>query len=46
MLRLYRDIGASGSSPVSLDFAFDKDLHTTVAAFTRSWTASLKRQLL
>jgi hypothetical protein len=46
VLQLYRDIGASGSSAVSVDFAFDKVLHTTVAAFTRSWTASLKRQLL
>ena len=45
MLRLYRDIGAStGDSAVEVAFA--KDLHTTVAAFTKSWSASLKHQLL
>lgn len=46
VLKLYRDIGASGSSPVAVDFVFDRDLHTTVAAFTRSWTASLRSSLL
>ena len=45
MLRLYRDIGSS-KSPAAVELAFHKDLHTSVAAFTRSWTASLKHQLL
>ena len=45
MLRLYRDIGA-GSGDSAVEVAFAKDLHTTVSAFTKSWTVSLKHQLL
>jgi hypothetical protein len=45
MLQLYRDIGSS-KSPAALELAFHKDLHTSVAGFTRSWAASLKHQLL
>jgi hypothetical protein len=45
VLRLYRDIGA-GESKSALDLAFAKDLHTTVAAFTATWAASLRQQLL
>ncbi|MFN2537461.1 MAG: hypothetical protein ABR549_04815 [Mycobacteriales bacterium] len=45
MLKLYRDIG-TGTRADALDVAFAKDLHTTVGAFTRSWTASLKHRLL
>lgn len=44
MLKLYRDIGA-GDSPGVVDTAFAKDLHTSVAAFTKAWTADLRRQL-
>ena len=45
MLRLYRDIGSDPSAG-AVATAFAKDLRTTPAAFTRAWTASLKRQLL
>jgi hypothetical protein len=45
MLRLYRDIGA-GTGDGAIDVAFAKDLHTTVSAFTKTWTANLKHQLL
>jgi hypothetical protein len=45
VLSLYRDIGA-GDSPAAVDLAFARDLHTSVAAFTRRWTANLKRRLL
>lgn len=45
VLQLYKDIGTSQST-AAVDVAFDDDLHTTVPAFTRRWSASLKRQLL
>lgn len=45
MLKLYRDIG-KGRSASAVDLAFATDLHTTVAAFTAAWVASLRRQLL
>ena len=45
MLKLYRDIGTGTGNNVVND-AFVRDLHTTVGAFTKTWTASLKHQLL
>ena len=44
MLKLYRDIGAATGGG-AVDVAFAKDLHTSVAAFTRAWIADLRRQL-
>jgi hypothetical protein len=45
VLKLYRDIGRSDSA-AAVDLAFAQDLRTSVPAFTRTWTATLKRQLL
>jgi hypothetical protein len=42
-LRLYRDIGKGTGD---IDGAFEDDLHTSVAAFTKSWSSALKRALL
>lgn len=44
VLQLYRDIG-KGDTTGAVDVAFARDLRTSVAAFTSSWRASLRRQL-
>lgn len=44
VLRLYRDVGAD-PAPGALERAMKRDLHTTVAAFTRAWRADLQRRL-
>ncbi len=44
MLRLYRDTGADPGAG-ALGRAMDKELHTTLRAFTGAWRADLRRRL-